>query len=310
MFAYTIKRILWFPVVLAIISFVTFTMGFYGPGDPAMVRLGSKATPEAVERMREKMGLNEPFMYQYMTYASSALKGNFGESHSFSGRSVSELIVKKIGISLQLGLGAMFISLSIGIPLGIFAAIKQGTAMDTFLVGFSLFFYATPVFISAPVLILLFGVKFHLLPTSGWDGIVSLSAIMPIVILGFPGIAVMTRLTRASFLEVINQDFVRTAYAKGLSEYQVNFRHVLKNALIPLITIIGLSLATLVEGAFIAETIFGIPGIGRFAVESILSRDYPVIMAVTIITAFAFSLTNLIVDLLYCYVDPRIRLIK
>lgn len=308
MVAYVIKRVLWFPLVLAIISFVTFTMGFYGPGDPAMVRLGPKATPESIERMREKMGLNDPFLYQYTNYVFDALNGDFGESYSFSGRTVAELITKKIGISFQLGLGAMIISIGIGIPLGVLAAIRQGTLMDTFLVGFGLFFYATPVFISAPLLIMFFGVKFHLLPTSGWDGITSLSAIMPVIVLGFPGIAVMTRLTRASFLEVINQDFVRTAHAKGLSDFQVNTRHVMKNALIPLITVLGLSLATLVEGAFITETIFGIPGIGRLAVDSILSRDYPVIMAITLIVAFAFSLTNLIVDLLYCYVDPRIRL--
>ena len=307
MLAYVTRRLLWLPFLLLIVTMITFTLGFYGPGDPAEVRLGAKATPEAVERLRLQMGLNRPFPVQYADYIWGAVRGDFGESYALAGRRVSEIIGRKIWISAQLGLAAMVIAVGLGIPLGMLAAYKQGTWMDTALVSLALFFYATPVFITAPFLILFLALKLQLLPTAGWGGFFSPQIIMPALVMGLPGIAGMARLTRASALEVLGQDYVRTARAKGLSEFTVQSRHVLKNAMIPVLTVLGLSMATLVEGAFITETIFGIPGIGRFAVDSIFNRDYPVIMALALIVAVAFVFANLLVDLLYGVLDPRIR---
>jgi peptide/nickel transport system permease protein len=307
MLAYVARRLLWLPFLLLIVSLITFTLGFYGPGDPAEVRLGAKATPAAVERLRIQMGLDRPFLVQYADYIWSAARGDFGESYALAGRQVNEIIGRKVWISAQLGAAAMAIAVGLGIPVGLLAAFKQGTWLDTALVSFALFFYATPVFITAPFLILLLALKLQLLPTSGWGGLFGPQILMPALVMGLPGIAGMVRLTRASALEVLSQDYVRTARAKGLSEITVQTRHVLRNAMIPVLTVMGMSMATLVEGAFITETIFGIPGIGKFAVESIFKRDYPVIMALGLIVAVAFVFANLLVDLLYGVLDPRIR---
>lgn len=304
---FVLRRLLWLPVLLVIVSFVTFVLGHYGPGDPAEVRLGERATPEAVALVREQLGLDRPFFVQYGSYLADAAQGDLGDSFSFRGRTVAELVFPKMWVSVQLGLAAMLIAVSLGIPLGLIAAYQQGRWLDTALVSLTLFFLSTPVFISAPFLILFFAVQFGLLPVSGWDGLFSASIVMPALVMGLPGVAGVVRLTRASAIDVLGQDYVRTARAKGLAEATVQVRHVLRNALTPLITILGLSLATLVEGAFITETIFGIPGIGKLAVESIFSRDYPVIMALVLIVACAFVVANLVVDLLYGFVDPRTR---
>ena len=198
-------------------------------------------------------------------------------------------------------------ALSLGIPLGVFTAIKQGTWIDVTTVSITLFFMSLPVFITAPVLLLAFGLWLGILPIQGWGGFFDTRIIMPALVLGVPGIAVITRLTRASTLEVLSQDYVRTARAKGLSEFIVRRRHILRNSLIPVFTVVGLSLATLVEGSFITEGYFGIPGIGSLAIEAFFSRDYPVITALVLIIAAAFVVANLIVDVGYRFLDPRIR---
>jgi peptide/nickel transport system permease protein len=304
---YILRRLVWLPFLLLIVSLITFALGMYGPGDPVVVRLGTKATQENVTRLREQMGLNRPFFVQWGDYVLGALRGDLGESYSFPGRSVGGLIAKRIWVSAQLSIAALGFSLTIGIPLGLLAARKQGTWIDGALVSFALFFYATPVFITAPFLILFFALKLGWLPTSGWNGILSTNIIMPALVMGLPGIAGLTRMTRASALDVLGQDYIRTARAKGLSEMVVQGRHVLRNAMIPIVTLLGLSLAGLVEGAFITETLFGIPGIGRLAVDSIFSRDYPVIMALTLIPATALVISILFSDILYGIIDPRIR---
>ncbi|MBI2936109.1 MAG: ABC transporter permease [Chloroflexi bacterium] len=304
---YILRRLLWLPFLLFAVSLITFALGLYGPGDPVEVRLGTKATPERVERLRHQMGLDRPFHVQYVSYMWKALRGDLGESYSFPGTKVAELVRKKMLVSAQVSLAAMIIGVGLGIPLGLLAARKQGTWQDTSAVVGALFFVATPVFISAPFLILVFALKLHWLPVAGWHGFLSPTIVMPALTMGLPGIAGLLRLTRASALEVLHQDYVRTARAKGLPEFTVQTRHVLRNALIPIITVLGFSLAGLVSGAFISETIYGIPGIGRLAVDSIFNRDYPVIMALTLIVSTAFVLANLIADILYALVDPRIR---
>lgn len=302
-----IRRLFWLPFLLAIVSFVTFFLGFYGPGDPAEVRLGNKATPQSIERFRIEMGLDQPLLTQYGHFIWKTVNGDLGESYSYLNLQVSELIWRKLWISAQLGMVAISLAIMLGIPLGLLTAYKHGTWIDTFFVSLALFFYSMPVFLAAPILIMVLALKLQLLPTSGWGGVFSLHIIMPALVMGLPGTAGILRLTRASALEVLAEDYVRTARAKGLSEIAVQWRHVLRNALIPVISVLGLSLATLVEGAFITETIFGIPGIGRLAVESVFQRDYPVIVALVLIIATTFAIANLLVDLTYGLLDPRIR---
>ena len=304
---FVVRRLLWLPVLLVIVSLVTFTLGRYGPGDPAEVRLGERATPEAVALVRAELGLDRPFWAQYGSYMAGVLRGDLGDSYAYRGRTVAELALPKVWVSAQLGLAALLLSVSLGIPLGLAAAYRQGTWADAALVSLALFFLSTPVFVSAPFLILLFAVQLGVLPSGGWEGLFSLRIVMPALVMGLPGIAGVARLTRASAIDVLGQDYVRTARTKGLPELAVQARHVLRTALTPLVTVLGLSLATLVEGAFITETIFGIPGVGRLAVESIFSRDYPVIMALTLLVATAFVVANMAVDLLYSAIDPRTR---
>ncbi|MDO8670147.1 MAG: ABC transporter permease, partial [Dehalococcoidia bacterium] len=210
-------------------------------------------------------------------------------------------------VSSQLGFVALVIAVVLGIPLGLLAAFKHGTWADSAVVGATLVGLSIPSFIAAPILLWALVSNLHLLPSAGWNGIFDLRLIMPALVLGIPPVAVITRQTRAAMLEVITQDYVRTARSKGLPERAVLFRHVLRNALIPVFTLIGLSMGGLVEGAFITETIFGIPGIGRLGFESITARDYPVIMALTLLVAVAYIFASLAVDIGYTFLDPRIR---
>ncbi len=305
--AYVIRRLAWTPALLLIVALITFLLGTYGPGDPVEVLQGQYNNPEVVERIRQQRGLDRNVFVQYGVYIKNLLQGDLGESYKYRDRTVAELIGKRIWVSAQLGLAASIVALSLGIPLGVFTAIKQGTWIDVTTVSITLFFMSLPVFITAPVLLLAFGLWLGILPIQGWGGFFDTRIIMPALVLGVPGIAVITRLTRASTLEVLSQDYVRTARAKGLSEFIVRRRHILRNSLIPVFTVVGLSLATLVEGSFITEGYFGIPGIGSLAIEAFFSRDYPVITALVLIIAAAFVVANLIVDVGYRFLDPRIR---
>jgi len=307
MLAYVVKRLLWMPVLLCLVSLITFALGLYGPGDPVQALMKQHADPAVVARIRQQRGLDRPFLVQYVDYIGKAIRGDLGESYKYRGQPVRELIFKKIGVSAQLGLAALFISVVLGVPSGLLAGLKQGTWLDTLTVSGALLFMSMPVFITAPLLMLLFVLQLHLLPSYGWGGLFDARIVMPALVLGLPGVASLTRLMRVSVLEVIGQDYVRTAHAKGLSRNVVINRHILRNALIPITTVVGLSLGTLVEGAFVTEGIFGIPGVGRLAVDSIYARDYPIIMALTLIVAVAFVSANLLVDILYTFLDPRIR---
>ena len=305
---YILHRMVWLPIILLIVSFITFALGRFGPGDPVEVLMGQYADPEVIERIREQRGLNDNIMVQYGRYLKNVVQGDFGESFKYRGRTVSELLKKKMWVSAQLNMAALFLSVSIGIPLGLFAAIRQGTLWDTGTVVFTLLGQSIPVFLTAPVVLLVFALKLDILPTHGWGGFFDTRIILPAIVMGVPGIAIITRLTRASTLEVISQDYIRTARAKGLSEFTVQRRHVLRNAMIPVITMLGFSLAGIAFTSFIVERFFGIPGIGNLFIESIFARDYPIINAVIIIGTTMFVAANLIVDLLYPWLDPRIRL--
>jgi ABC-type dipeptide/oligopeptide/nickel transport system permease component len=320
--AYVIRRLLWLPVLLLIVSFSTFTLARYGPGDPVTVLAGQVRDPVVLAQVRADRGLDRPIPEQYVTWLSRAVRGDLGESYLQRGFSVSELIFPKMWISAQLGFVALIIVFAVGVPLGLIAARLAGTWVDPMIIGTLLFLQAIPVLVLIPPLIWLFAVKLQVLPVGGWDGIFALYWIggviaipipnphlyIPLVAFTLPGFVGVARLVRITALEVNLEDYVRTARSKGLSETTVQFRHVLPNALLPLITVVGFALAGIIEGAFFVETLMGINGIGRLTFEAVTSRDYDVILATTVIFASAFVITNLIAELVYGLVDPRVRL--
>ena len=307
MWVYIVRRLLFLPVALVAVSLITFTLFHYGPGDPVRVMMGNKYNDEAAERIRDELGLNRPFFIQYADYMYGFFRGDFGESLRFIGQPVRELIVPKMWVSAQLSIAAMIISLGLGLPLGFYIAHKQGSWQDPTTVTISIVLASIPIMVTVPSLLWVGCLRTDLIPCSGWGGFFDPRIVVPAITMGIPGVAGLMRLMRASTLDVMGQDFIRTAHSKGLGTVRIDVGHVLRNAMIPIITILAFSLAGLIEGSFIMETIMGIPGVGRFTVESIFNRDYPIILAITLIGAMAFVLANLLADVLYAYVDPRIR---
>ncbi len=307
MWVYIVKRLLWLPLLLLAASFITFSLGRFGPGDPVRVMLGNRYDEQTAQRIRHELGLDRPFLAQYGDYIWNFAQGDFGESFRYRGQPVRDLVIRKMWVSAQLAIAAMVISLGVGLPLGFFIAHRQGRWEDPASVTVALVLMSVPVMVSVPALLWTFCLKLHWVPCSGWGGLFDPRILVPAITMGVPGIAGLTRLMRASTLDVLGQDFIRTAHSKGIGQMTVNSRHVFRNALIPIVTILAFSLAGLISGAFITETILGIPGIGRFAVESVFDRDYPVIMAITLIGAGAFVLANLLADVAYAFIDPRIR---
>jgi len=307
MLVYIVRRLLWVPVLLFAVSLVTFTLFRIVPGDPVVVMLGNKARPEAAERLRVQLGLNRPVHVQYASYMWGFLQGDFGESFRYRGQPVRGLVLKKMWVSAQLGFAAMIISVGVGLPLGFFVAHKQGTWIDPSIITVSLFLMSIPIMVTIPLLLWFLCLKLHWVPCSGWNGLFDTRIAIPALAMGVPGIAGMVKLMRASTLDVMGQDFIRTAHAKGLTTFGVDSRHVLRNAMIPIVTILAFSLAGLIGGAFITETLMGIPGIGRFFIDSIFQRDFPVAMAITLIGAAVFVVAIMLSDLAYAFVDPRIR---
>src|SRR5439155_7061195 len=271
---YIVRRLFWYPILLFAVTAVTLALGLYGPGDPAQQYLGKHSDPEAIARLRDEWGINQPFHVQLLKYIGDALHGDFHESLvMFPGQKVTDLIISRMGTTVQINALALTLGILIGIPLGVLAAIKHNQTFDQ-LVSFGVVSaFSVPAYASAYILLWIFarelplrttallGVKIGL-PAGGWDGIFSASAVLPMVILSPIYIAIFARQTRAGMVEALEQDFVRTARAKGLGEYLVVMRHAFRNALIPLVTIFGLMLAGVIGGAFIVESIFGIPGVG------------------------------------------------
>ena len=305
---YILRRLLWLPVILLVVSFVTFVMGRYGPGDPVQVLMGQHSNPEVVERIREQRGLNDNIFIQYGRYLGNVVRGDFGESYKYRGRTVAELLKAKMWVSAQLNLAALALSVGLGVPIGLFAALRQGSWWDTAAVTTTLFWQSIPVFLTAPLLLIIFALELDVLPTHGFGGLFDARIILPAFAMGIPGVAILTRLTRASALEVISQDYVRTARAKGLPEMVVRYRHILRNALIPVVTSLGFALAGIAFTSFVVERFFGIPGVGNLLIEAIFARDFPVVNGVVLVGTTMFILANLLVDLLYPVLDPRIRL--
>jgi oligopeptide transport system permease protein len=300
---YLIRRLLWIIPVLFAVSLITFTLMHAVPGGPWA---REKALPaNVIAALNAKYGLDDPVPLQYVHWVGNLLQGNLGPSYKFVDRSVNDIVGGGLMVTIQLGLMAFALSVLVGIPLGIFAALGHNRWPDYLSTGISIIGIAMPSFVLAILLIIFFGVTLHVLPTKGWKG--PDTWILPTIALaGFP-IAVIARYTRASMLEVTRKDYIRTAQSKGVADGNVVTRHMIRNALIPVVTILGPTLAFLVTGSFIIETIFAIPGVGRYYITSISQHDYGVLMAMTILYAFAVAFLNLVVDVLYAYIDPRIR---
>jgi ABC-type dipeptide/oligopeptide/nickel transport system permease component len=307
MLAYLIRRLLWLPVLLIIVSFITFALGYYGPADPIAALLGQRYDPEVAARLAREYGFDQPFAVQYVKYVERVVRLDFGESIKYRNQPVLRLLIPRLAITIQLNAVSSVIGVVLGITLGMVAALQRGRLVDRLVVFWVVLGRAIPVFVAGPILLFFFARTIPVLPPGGWDGIFSRSAVLPVLLLSIGPMAVFARQTRAGMLEVMGQDYIRTARAKGLREMTVVTAHALRNAFIPLLTILGFLLGGLVEGTFLTETIFGIPGMGQFAFESLSGRDYPVIMAVTLLVAVAYALGNLWVDMFYGVVDPRIR---
>jgi len=304
MHKYILRRLfLLIPVMLGV-SFVVFTIMFFTPGDPVRVMLGERAPEEEIEAMRERMGLNEPFVVQFGSFVFNAARGDLGRSLVTS-RPVFDELYARFPATLQLAAAGVLVAVLMGIPIGIVSATKQYSMFDGMSMALALVGVSMPNFWQGMMMILLFSIVLGVLPSSGYGTFMHL--ILPALTIGTSSAAIITRMTRSSMLEVVRQDYIRTARAKGLSERVVINQHALKNALIPIVTIIGLQFGYLLGGAVLTETIFSWPGVGRFMVDAIRQRDYPVVQGGVLLLALTFSVVNLLVDILYAYIDPRIK---
>lgn len=308
---YISRRLLILPVVLLGVSILVFLVIHLVPGNPAQVIAGADAPPETVAAIERELGLDRPLPEQYLRYLGRVVQGDLGTSLR-SNRPVLDEVLDALPKTIQLALAAGMITPLIALPLGVAAAAKRGTPLDTGLMMVSMIGITVPVFAVGLGLMWIFGYELRWLPISGtggpiWtlDGLRSL--ILPAVTLAVGSVATMARLTRSTMLEVLGQDFVRVARAKGLRELPVLLKHALPNALLPIITVLGLQFAYLLSGAVVTETIFAIPGVGRLAVYAIQARDFPVVQGAVLIISLLFVLVNLLVDLLYAVIDPRIQ---
>ena len=297
---------------MTVVAFVVFLLLYLTPGDPAAILAGDAATTDDIRKIREKLGLEEPFLVRFGGWVWSLMRGDLGTS-IFTNLPVTTLIGQRVEPTLSLTLLTLVISVSIAVPLGIVAAAKAGSWIDRAVMAFSVLGFSVPVFVFAYILILVFSIELDWLPVQGyhhfregfWEWLRHL--ILPATALGTVYMALIARITRASMLDVLAQDYIRTAQAKGLGTPAVLMRHALKNAAIPIMTIIGIGIALLIGGAIVTETVFAIPGIGRLTVDAILRRDYPIIQGVVLIFSGAYVLINLAVDLSYMFFDPRVR---
>ena len=303
MIGYIARRFLWIIPVLFVVSLITFTLMHAVPGGPWA--RDKALAPSLVATLNQKYGLDQPIYSQYATWVTNLLQGNLGPSYKFTDRTVNDIVGGGIWTTVQLGLMAFALSVLVGIPLGVIAALGHNRWPDYLSTGISVIGISMPSFVLALLLIVFFGVTLKALPTQGWKG--PDTWILPTIALAAFPIAVIARYTRASMLEVTRKDYIRTAQSKGVAERAVVTRHMIRNALIPVVTILGPTLAFLVTGSFIIEYIFGIPGIGRYYVTSIGQHDYGVLMAMTILYAFVVAFLNLAVDVAYAFIDPRIR---
>jgi len=303
--AYLIKKLLLLIPLLIGVTSITFTLTKTLPGDPVYSMVGERAQPEVIEKIRKELGSDKNIIIQYLGYIKLLIKGEFGRSY-YTNRKVIDDLLSKFPNTLKLALGAMIIAIPFGLFLGFISAYKRGTFTDRIISSLSVTGLSIPVFLSGLLIMLLFSLKLKLLPPSGTGDLRFL--ILPSVTLSLPALATLARVTRTTLIEIFDMPFVTTAKAKGIGELKINFVHVLKNALIPIVTVIGLDFGSYLNGAVLTETIFGWDGIGRFTMEGIIKRDYPVIMGCIIVGTTIFVIINLIIDILYHSLDPRVRL--
>lgn len=301
---YLARRLAQSLLVLLGVSFVVFAI-LHLTGDPALVLLPPEATAEDVRQFREAMGFNDPFLVQYVRFLRGALQGDFGQSIRH-GQPAFELVAERMPATFELAGAGLLIAILLAIPTGILSAVRRNTPVDYAATVVALLGQSMPTFWLGIMLILLFSVQLGLLPSSGRGTLQHL--LLPALTLGLFTTARITRLTRSGMLEVLNQDYIRTARAKGVAGAPVVWKHALKNAAIPIVTIVGIEMGTLLGGSVITETIFAWPGVGRLSVQAIYNRDYPVVQAAVFLLSTTFVLVNLVVDFLYTYLDPRIRL--
>jgi peptide/nickel transport system permease protein len=310
--AYIVRRLFATLPVMAVVALFVFFLLRLAPGDPAAIIAGEDATSEAIAAVRAKLGLDRPLVEQFVVWLWALLQGDMGVS-IFSNLPVTRLMAQRVEPTVALTLSTLFVAVSLAIPIGVVAAWKARKLVDRLVMAFAVLGLAMPVFVLAYVLIYFFAVQWQLLPVQGYQPLsaglwpFAESLILPSVALGVTYMALIARITRASMLEVLQQDYIRTANAKGLATDRVLLLHALKNASVPIVTVIGIGIALLISGVVITETVFNIPGLGRLTVDAVLKRDYPIVQGLILVFAAAKVIVNLIIDISYAFLDPRIR---
>lgn len=312
MLGYLIRRILAAIPVMGVVALFVFLLLRLTPGDPAAILAGDNATPEQLDRIRTSLGLNEPLYTQFFTWIGKLLHGDFGVS-LISNVPVITMIGNRIEPTISIAIATIIFTVIVAVPLGVIAAWKHGTWIDRFVMALSVIGFSVPVFVIGYVLIQVFAIDLRWLPVQGYRsfargfGPFFERIALPTLTLSFIYIALIARMTRAAMLDVLDEDYIRTARAKGIAEHGVLLRHALRNAAVPVITVIGTGFALLISGVVVTETVFNLPGIGRLTVDAVLARDYPVIQAMILLTSGIYVGVNLLIDLSYTLLDPRIR---
>jgi peptide/nickel transport system permease protein len=312
LYVYLIRRLIATLPVMVVVGLFVFSLLYLSPGDPAALIAGDLATADDIAKIHQKLGLDEPFLIRFGQWSWDLFHGDLGVS-IFSNLPVSRLIGQRIEPTLALATTTMLFAITLAVPMGVIAAWKAGTWVDRAVMGFAVLGFSFPVFVSAYLLIYGFSIRLEWLPVEGYtnlrDGFGPFLAnlALPSMALGSIYMALIARITRTSVLDVLSEDYIRTAHAKGLTAGRVLIAHALKNAGVPIVTVIGVGIGLLIGGVVITESVFGIPGIGRLTVDAILSRDYPVIQGVILVFSGVYVLVNLLVDLSYAFIDPRIR---
>jgi peptide/nickel transport system permease protein len=312
MLAFIARRMLATIPVLGMVAVFVFLILRLTPGDPASIIAGDNAQPAQVEEIREKLGLNQPLPKQFALWIGNLLQGDFGESFFFK-KTVAELILQRVEPTLALATTTILFTILVAVPLGVIAAWRHESWLDRAVMGFSVLGFSVPVFVIGYVLIYVFAIQLGWLPVQGYRSITLgfgdffQRLILPTITLSVIYIALIARITRASVLEVMGEDYIRTAHAKGLTEKRVMIKHALRNAAVPIVTVIGIGIALLIGGVVVTESVYNIPGIGRLTVDAVLARDYPTIQAVILLFSVVYVVINLVIDLAYVLLDPRIR---
>ena len=312
MLGYLLRRVLAAIPVMGVVALFVFLLLRLTPGDPAAILAGDNATPEQLERIRVSLGLHEPIYIQFFTWINQLLHGDLGVS-LISNVPVLQMIGQRLEPSISIAISTIILAILIAVPLGVIAAWKHGTWIDRFVMGLSVLGFSVPVFVIGYVLIQLFAIDLRWLPVQGFKSIAAglgpylERLVLPTLTLSFMYVALIARMTRAAMLDVLGEDYIRTARAKGIAEMAVLLRHGLRNAAVPVITVIGTGFALLISGVVVTESVFNLPGIGRLTVDAVLARDYPVIQAMILLTSLVYVTINLLIDVAYTLLDPRIR---